>query len=234
VLWTTAYGRLLAVKLALFLALAWWGAVNRYTIVPRLGASHAVGVGERLFRLGRLAIRGSGRVARPALGGRLRAYAGRGTAVGLPVLACTAALVDTKPARHAGHRQHQVMLEPGPFRLTMEELHERGGVPPGWIFVPPAGDAAHGREVFIRLRCYACHRVRGQNLPPSSGAGPDLTRVGEHHPPGYLLESILNPDAVIVQGQGYTGPDGKSIMPDVRGQLSVSDLIDLVAYLKSL
>ena len=79
-----------------------------------------------------------------------------------------------------------------------------------------------------------CHRVKGEKLPASSGLGPDLTGVGRHHPSGYILESILNPNAVIVQGPGYTGPDGKSIMPDVRGQLSVGDLVDLVAYLKSL
>ena len=63
--------------------------------------------------------------------------------------------------------------------------------------------------------------------------GPDLTGVGEHHPAGYILESILNPNAVIVDGRGYTGPDGKSIMPDYQAQLSVTDLIDLVAYLKT-
>jgi mono/diheme cytochrome c family protein len=116
----------------------------------------------------------------------------------------------------------------------MDELHESGGVPPGWIFVPPPGDAARGREVFIRLRCYTCHQIPAEQLPPSSGLGPDLTGAGQHHPPGYLLESILNPNAVIVQGRGYTDADGQSIMPDFREQLSVSELIDLVAYLKTL
>ena len=233
-LWTTAYGRVLAVKLLLVLALVWWGAMNRYTIVPRLAGRHAVGMGERLFRLGRRAVLGSARVARHALPSRLCAYVGREAVLVLLVLGCTAVLVDLTPARHADHAQHEVALEPGPFRVTMEELHESGGVPPGWIFVPPAGDAAHGRQVFIRLGCYGCHRVKGERLPASSGLGPDLTGVGRHHPPGYILESILNPNAVIVQGPGYTGPDGKSIMPDVRGQLSVEDLVDLVAYLKSL
>ncbi len=50
----------------------------------------------------------------------------------------------------------------------------------------------------------------------------------------YFAESILNPNAVIVTGPGYTGPDGLSIMPDYRESLMVSELIDLVAYLKSL
>jgi len=233
-LWTTTYGRALAVKLALFLGLAWWGAVNRYTIVPRLGRGRNGGTGERLFRLARLAVLGAARVARETLPSRLRANVVREAVLVVLIFACTAVLVDSTPARHAGHRQHRVGQEPGPFRVTMEALHESGGVPPGWVFVPPPGDAAHGRELFIHVGCYACHRVEGQNLPPSSGPGPDLTGVGQHHPAGYLLESILNPNAVIVEGPGYTGADGKSIMPDFRRQLSASDLIDLVAYLKTL
>jgi hypothetical protein len=39
---------------------------------------------------------------------------------------------------------------------------------------------------------------------------------------------------VIVEGPGYTGPDGRSIMPDYRDSLSAHELIDLIAYLKSL
>jgi hypothetical protein len=61
-----------------------------------------------------------------------------------------------------------------------------------------------------------------------------LTGVGSHHPPEYFAESILNPNAIIVIGPGYTGADGLSIMPDFREVLTVADLIDLVAYLKSL
>src|SRR2546428_370272 len=81
---------------------------------------------------------------------RRGAYVSREAVLVLLVFGCTAVLVDLTPARHADHARHQVALEPGPFRVTMEELHESGGVPPGWIFVPPAGDAAHGRQVFIR------------------------------------------------------------------------------------
>ncbi len=231
-LWTSAYGRVLAVKLLLFLGLAWWGAVTRYTVVSRLGGRP--GLGGRFFRLGRLAIAGPERGARQAPSSRLRAYVVREAVLVLLVLGCTAMLVDSTPARHADHVQHQVMAEPGPFLVTMDALHESGGLPSGWIFAPPAGDGRRGREVFIRLGCYACHRIKGETLPPSSGPGPDLTGVGRHHPAGYLLESILNPNAVVVQGPGYTGLDGTSIMPDFRAQLSVSDLIDLVAYLKGL
>jgi putative copper export protein len=233
-LWATPYGRVLAMKLVLFLGLAWWGAVNRYTVVSRLGGGRSGGPGERLFRLGRLALRGRSRGHRPAPSSCLRTYVVREAVLVLLVLACTGALVDSTPARHAGHEEHRMAGEPGPFRVTMEQLHESGGVPPGWIFVPPAGDATRGREVFLRLGCPACHRVTGETLPSASGPGPDLAGVGQHHPAGYLLESVLNPNAVIVLGPGHTRPDGTSIMPDFRAQLSASDLVDLVAYLETL
>jgi hypothetical protein len=58
--------------------------------------------------------------------------------------------------------------------------------------------------------------------------------MGGHHPREYLAESILNPNAVIITGPGYTGSDGLSIMPDYRDSLTVGELIDLVAYLRGL
>jgi uncharacterized protein involved in high-affinity Fe2+ transport len=58
--------------------------------------------------------------------------------------------------------------------------------------------------------------------------------MGDHHPVEYFAESILNPNAIIITGPGYTDADGLSIMPDYRDSLTVAELIDLVAYLKSL
>jgi putative copper resistance protein D len=231
-LWTTAYGRVLGVKLALFLVLLWWGALSRYTVVARL-EPRTTRLGERLFRVGRLVVLGAPRIPRRVLSARLSSYVAREAVMVALVLGCTAVLVDTTPARHAEHGAHVVAVEPGPFRVSMDELHESGGVPKGWLFSVPPGDPTRGRAVFVRLGCFACHRIGDSSVPASSGLGPDLTDAGEHHPAGYLLESIVNPNAVIIEGPGYTGADGKSIMPDYRGQLSVGELIDLVAYLKS-
>jgi uncharacterized protein involved in high-affinity Fe2+ transport len=58
--------------------------------------------------------------------------------------------------------------------------------------------------------------------------------MGGHHPAEYFAESILDPNAVIVEGPGHTGPDGRSIMPDYRDSLTVAEAIDLVAYIRSL
>jgi mono/diheme cytochrome c family protein len=122
--------------------------------------------------------------------------------------------------------------------MTMDELHQHGGVPPGWHFTMPPGDPKEGRAVFVKLECYACHAVKGESFPTAAkGAedvGPELTGMGSHHPAEYLAESLVNPNAVIVTGAGYTGSDGLSRMPDYGDVLTVRQLIDLVAYIKSL
>ncbi len=231
-LWLTPYGRILVIKVLLAAGLVGCGGVNRYLVLPRLGAGRATGLAARLFRLGRLALLGAGRAPRPAAS-RLAAWLLREMVLALAIFWCTAMLVESTPARHAGHAAHAAGSEE-PRRVTMAQLHAAGGIPSGWLFSPPPGDAARGREIFLRLACFACHRVGGESLPPSSGIGPDLTDAGEHHPAGYLLESVINPNAVIIEGPGYTGPDGRSIMPSYADRLTVAELLDLVAFLRTL
>ncbi|HXG16181.1 MAG TPA: c-type cytochrome [Calidithermus sp.] len=137
---------------------------------------------------------------------------------------------DTAPGAATG--------QPGPHRVTMEEMHRSGGVPRGWKFTVPPGDPARGRQLFADLECYKCHAVAGERFaeaePDPRDAGPPLTGVGRHHPAEYLAESILDPNAVIVTGPGFTGPDGRSVMPSYADVLTLAQWADLVAYLKSL
>ena len=125
-----------------------------------------------------------------------------------------------------------------PVRTTMEELHRGGGVPRGWTFSWPDGDATKGREVFARLECYQCHAIPGAGFPDvkpdPARQGPSLAGMGGMHPAEYFAESILDPNAVIVTGPGFTGADGLSIMPDYRDSLTLAETIDLVAYIRSL
>lgn len=157
--------------------------------------------------------------------GSLKALLGAG---GLAALALSATIRDA-PAQGPSSP---------PRRATMEELHRHGGVPRGWKFTVPPGDAAKGRQLFQDLECYKCHAIKGESFPPSGGdpktVGPDLTGMGARHPAEYLAESILAPNHVIVEGPGYTGPDGLSIMPSFADSLSLTQWLDLVAYLKSL
>jgi mono/diheme cytochrome c family protein len=142
------------------------------------------------------------------------------------------------PMQHKSGDKSSTGTAPVPIRTTMDALHASGGVPKGWRFLVPPGDPADGREAFVTLECFACHAVKGEAFPKTSkrpqGPGPELTAMGAHHPSEYFAESIVNPNRVIVQGAGYTGQDGLSKMPDYGDVMTVRQLVDLVAYLKSL
>jgi len=118
-------------------------------------------------------------------------------------------------------------------RITMAALHASGGVPPRWRFTPPPGDVAAGRAAFEAFGCPSCHAVQGEPFSRETTLGPELTGMGSHHPPEYFVESIINPDAVLVEGPGYIGPDGRSTMPSYP-EMTTAQLGDLVAYLVSL
>ena len=233
-LWTTAYGGVLIAKIVVVLVIVAIGALNRFTILPGLADHHRAGPGYRIFRLVRF-IRHRRRASAAALPPRRFAvYVSREALLGVLVFACTALLTESTPPRHEAHLMRSGAAERGPYRLTMGQLHSQGGIPQRWIFRPAEGDAERGRDVFVKLECFACHAVRDESFPPPTRPGPDLTGMGRHHPAGYLAESVINPNAVIVQEPGYTGPDGLSIMPDYRDSLTLAELDDLVAYLKSL
>ncbi|MEK6710860.1 MAG: c-type cytochrome [Nitrospinota bacterium] len=146
-------------------------------------------------------------------------------------------------AQHAHPPQVQVQTKAAPpadspMRMTMEELHKHGGVPPAWKFQVPPGDAKEGRETFVTLECFACHRVQGESFPRREAKpdekGPDLTGMGARHPAEYLFESILHPNRVIVSDPGFTGKDNLSIMPSYNHLLTLEDAVNLTAYLKGL
>ena len=173
------------------------------------------------------------------MGRRSRAAVER-TLLGLVALTVAAS---TARAQHPGHgatppAAAATQGAAAPRKVTMEELHRQGGVPRGWKFtLPPGGDPARGREVFASLECYKCHAMKGESFPAvaadAKNVGPDLAGMGAHHPAEYFAESIINPNAVIVTGPGFTGPDGKSVMPSFADTLTVTQWLDLVAYLKS-
>jgi cytochrome c oxidase subunit 2 len=93
--------------------------------------------------------------------------------------------------------------------------------------------AAAGQQMFESLGCASCHGANAEG-----GRGPALLGVYGNNvvlnnsqtiraDEGYLRESIMNPQAKIVNGFG-------PIMPSFQGQLSEEQLLQLVAYIKSL
>ena len=148
---------------------------------------------------------------------------------------------DTAEHDMGGMQMQAPPSAPASIRITSKELHESpGGVPRGWKFsLPPGGNVEAGRAAFVKFECFKCHAVQGEQFPAVSktatDVGPDLTGMGGGmHPPEYFAQSILAPNAVILDEPGYTGPDGKSRMPEYNDTMTVRELIDLVAYLESL
>jgi hypothetical protein len=122
------------------------------------------------------------------------------------------------------------------LRISMDALHRQGGVPRGWKLMPAGGDARRGRQVFVDYGCPSCHAVKGETFGGAGGGaqvGPELTGMGSHHPAGYFVEAILNPNAILIDGPGYVGPDGRSVMPSYDS-MTIGELTDVVAYLQSL
>lgn len=92
--------------------------------------------------------------------------------------------------------------------------------------------AAAGQQLFTRLGCSGCHRMDG------SGTGPSLAGVYGKQVPltggqfataddQYIRDSILLPQQQIVAGYG-------PVMPSFQGQVSEGELLQLIAYIKSL
>ena len=121
--------------------------------------------------------------------------------------------------------------------------HSRMG---GWVYVMEPRDyeawlsggtsggslAENGQKLFDELACGNCHKPDGSGRCPSlTGlfgktvqlAGGGTVKADE----GYIRESILQPQAKIVAGY-------PPIMPTYEGQLNEEELLQLIAYIKSL
>ena len=102
-----------------------------------------------------------------------------------------------------------------------------------WLTSGPEGSmASEGEKLFRQLSCNACHTgdssarapflgdLYGQTVSLQSG---DTVRADEN----YIRESIVDPQAKIVAGY-------KPIMPTFQGRLDEEQMMQLVAFIKSL
>ncbi len=146
-------------------------------------------------------------------------------------------------ASQPGHHPHTTQ----PASQQSETTHQHGqtaapsggqehGMPAGWKFTLPKGDAGRGRDAFTKLECFKCHEVKGQTFPgmrEAASVGPELSGMAAHHDAEFFAEAIMNPGAVVDEPQ-WRGPDGTSKMPSFNESITVQELVDLVAFLKSL
>ena len=102
----------------------------------------------------------------------------------------------------------------------------------------PEGDPEKGREAFVAMKCNVCHEVRGDvSMEKTSAAkpGPKLGVAQSRYRPDFLADSIVFPSHAIKPG--FKTPDaakGISRMGDFSDTMTVRELADVVAYLKSL
>ncbi len=102
-LWTTTYGRVLLVKICLVLSVVGFGALNRFAILPGLAGTRPSGLVHRLLtRVAPVGPHTSSDALRVRLAGCVVAEA----VLGVVILACTAVLTESTPARHAIRMHH--------------------------------------------------------------------------------------------------------------------------------
>ncbi|MCC6229140.1 MAG: HEAT repeat domain-containing protein [Phycisphaerales bacterium] len=116
------------------------------------------------------------------------------------------------------------------LRAMVEKAGFSAKRPPGFstTLLLKGGDPARGKGVFLHheaAQCVRCHTIG--NI--GGTAGPNLSLVASRATPEQLVESVTEPNAVIVQGFGQT-----SAMPEMTQMLQPSDVRDLVAYLSTL
>lgn len=105
-------------------------------------------------------------------------------------------------------------------------------------FYVPSGDAAMGREAFIELKCYACHRVaHDADLPASfSGTkGPELVFDSADYSREMVATMVMSPSHTIAGGFGQGTPEDVqfSSMGDFSNAMTVRQLRDIVSYLRA-
>lgn len=106
-------------------------------------------------------------------------------------------------------------------------------------FSLPEGDMEKGYLVFQKYQCQDCHRIAGEKESedtqylvakaiPLGGSSGRIKTYAE------LVTSIINPSHKLTPRQPatFTSEDGVSLMRVVNDELTVSELIDLVAYLQ--
>jgi mono/diheme cytochrome c family protein len=109
----------------------------------------------------------------------------------------------------------------------------------------PDGNPVSGKVAFSDHKCFACHQVEGGGFPVPTTITPTYVdfgsrRIGSRE---YLMESIIAPShrfAKPIPPPGKSAGDenvmsgSKSRMSNYSDQLTVREMLDLIAYLEQL
>ena len=97
-----------------------------------------------------------------------------------------------------------------------------------WSIALEGGDAEAGARVaryHPGAQCLRCHVIDGRG----GDAGPNLNGLASRSDSATILQSVIDPQAVLVEGYGDA-----SAMPNLRSILTPREVRDLVAYLSPL
>lgn len=229
-LWTTPYGNWLVAKVLLVLTIVLLGAVNRFVFLPALQRDGSTqNFSFRLVRLLPVIFRGSAKLNKSRLtsASMLAAFIFWEAIISLGIFASTAALSQTTPAREILVERKKVsMYRPGGRQASRQTKSA--------IVTPPASDPGRGRTAFIKAQCHHCHAARGSELLPTPIArGPVLNHLRLKHP-SFLMETLMKPHPAGKLGRESSDPRTLPAGADYRDKLTVQELLDLVAYLRTL
>jgi cytochrome c oxidase subunit 2 len=126
---------------------------------------------------------------------------------------------------HSGMITHVVVHPPGEFESWLDETERKSNN------LPPA---QRGARLFVRKGCASCHTVDGTPKigPTLKGVYGSMVRIAGGPPvkadDDYIRESILDPDAKIVEGFESVR------MSTFKGQLKEHEINELIEYIKTL
>jgi mono/diheme cytochrome c family protein len=104
-------------------------------------------------------------------------------------------------------------------------------------FSLPDGNVDAGKAAFVDLKCYTCHTVDGVDLPAPTWATPVKLGGRKALPPttGDLSTDIIMPSSHFAEGYpaSQVQEGAASKMPDLTRQMTIRQLADLVAFLRS-
>ncbi len=92
-----------------------------------------------------------------------------------------------------------------------------------------------GHEAFYTYGCWHCHTLGDEEAPGFRDGlvtGPDLADVGDRLNAGELLQSILEPNAVIAEPKDEHVENGLSKMPAFDDPAAMADIRDMVRFLE--
>jgi cytochrome c2 len=101
---------------------------------------------------------------------------------------------------------------------------------PSTVAAAPSPAGAHGQDLVQQWGCVTCHKLDA----PDKLIGPSLWDIGARKDANYIRESILEPDAVVVEGFPAGLMKGTLEGSGFYQKLSLQDLNTLVNYLTSL